>query len=290
MIWAVVTKEEMEGYKIPPVFQYYREVVGKENIRLAIVDEDDSLDFIGKDDIVLLRSANKRIIEEIKSRGIISTAEDYEVYEQVRDKAELSTYLQRCGINVPKQFSIHEVEDGKAYFVKPRFGGESFGITKDSICHTKADVERQVKFIEDTLNQDAVIEEYIHGVDCTVACYYDPLEECVKASAITVECDEVGGIQTHKGKFDYNEYCSAVKGYSKEVVNGISKYVFNDLLKLKHHARIDYRIAHTGGAYLIDVNLLPGLGPSAHFAKCMLLTENQSYKDAIWAIIRSAIN
>ena len=46
MIWSVVSKSEMEGFGTSPVFRFYREVLGKENIKLAVVDEDDELDFV----------------------------------------------------------------------------------------------------------------------------------------------------------------------------------------------------------------------------------------------------
>lgn len=287
MIWAVVTKEEMEGYKIPPVFQYYREVVGKENIALAVVSEDDPLRFIEKDDVVLLRSANKHIISTIKKRGIVTTAEDYSIYEKVKDKEELGQWLQTKGVQVPKQYKLHEIEHGKTYFVKPRYGAESFGITKESICGNIVDVSRQVKYIQEELNQQALIEEFIEGVDCTVACYYDPETEEVKTYAIKIECEEAGQIQTHKGKFDYNEYCSALDYETSQRICEISRYVFS-LTGIKHHARIDFRLRNDGELFLIDINLLPGMGPSAHFAKCLLLTDNKSYADAIWAIIDSA--
>lgn len=287
MIWAVVTKEEMEGYKIPPVFQYYREVVGKENITLAVVSEDDPLRFVTNGDVVLLRSANNRLISTIKERGIVSTAENYEVYEKVRDKAILGQWLETKGVQVPKQYKLSDIEDGKTYFVKLRYGAESFGISQDSICRTKEEVLRQVQYLESTFNQDALIEEFIDGVDCTVACHYDPENNDIKAYAIKVECEEVGQIQTHRGKFDYNEYCSSVDDETSARICDISKYVFA-LVGIKHHARIDFRLRNDGELFLIDINLLPGLGPSAHFAKCLLLTENKSYADAVWAIIDSA--
>jgi D-alanine-D-alanine ligase len=287
MVWTIVSKEEMEGYKIPPVFQYYREVVGKNYIALAVVDENDPLTFVQEGDVVLLRSANKYIISTIKKRGIVTTAEDYSIYEKVKDKEELGQWLQTKGVQVPRQYQLHEIEDGKTYFVKPRYGAESFGITKDSICSSAVNVLRQVNYIQETLNQQALIEEFIDGVDCTVACYYDTDTEDVKTYAIKIECEEAGQIQTHKGKFDYNEYCSALDYETSHRICEISKYVFS-LIGIKHHARIDFRLRNDGELFLIDVNLLPGLGPSAHFAKCLLLTENKSYADAVWAIIDSA--
>ena len=93
MIWTIVSKAEMEGYAIPPVFQYYREVVGRENIRLTIVDEDDPLDFVEEKDIVLLRTASRSLIETIEGKGVATTAEHYSVYQKASDKAELARLL-----------------------------------------------------------------------------------------------------------------------------------------------------------------------------------------------------
>lgn len=287
MIWAVVTKDEMENYKIPPVFRYYREVLGKENISLAVVDETDPLDFVTWNDIVLLRSANECLVNTIHTKGLLSTAEKSNAYRLVRDKKQLCEFLNEFAIKTPKQYEIDNLKDDHVYFVKPRFGSESFGITKDSICHTVKEVFHQVSRIEREMKQESVIEDFIDGTDCTVACYVNLYKRIIKTHAIEIECDEVGGIQTHSGKFDYNEYCSPLHGKILSEVKGISEEVFCSL-GLKHHARIDFRKDRYGNLYVIDVNLIPGLGPSAHFAKCLLLTENLSYKDTINAIVNSA--
>lgn len=286
MIWTIVSKAEMEGYAIPPVFQYYREVIGRENIRLAIVDENDPLDFVREHDIVLLRTASKNLIETIERKGVTTTAEHYSVYQQASDKAGLARLLCEHGIKVPRQYSLDTIQPGSTYFVKPRFGSESFGITEHNICHSKSGVEFQVMRLKE-LGYESVIEDFIEGNDATVACYYDPQSNRVHAHAIAVDCETKGAIQTHKGKFDYNEYCYALKGSVGKEACAISRYVF-DLLDIKHHARIDFRFTENGAVYLIDVNLLPGLGPSAHFSKCLLLTENISYADTIMNILKSA--
>lgn len=286
MIWTIVSKAEMEDYAIPPVFQYYREVVGRENIRLAVVDEDDPLDFVGEKDIVLLRTASGSLIETIEAKGVATTAEHYSVYQLASDKAELARLLCEHGIKVPRQYSIDHLQPGSTYFVKPRFGSESFGITEYNICHSKEDVKFQIMRLQE-LGYESVIEDFIEGNDATVACYYDHQSDMVCAHAIAVDCETKGAIQTHKGKFDYNEYCYALKGSIGKKACAMSKYVF-DLLGIRHHARIDFRFTENGEVYLIDVNLLPGLGPSAHFSKCLLLTENISYVDTIMNILKSA--
>jgi len=184
------------------------------------------------------------------------------------------------------QHKIEDIEDGRIYFVKPRFGSESFGITEHNICYSKEEVRFQVKRLQ-VLGYDSVIEDFIDGNDATVACYFNPETKIVHAHAIAVDCETKGAIQTHEGKFDYNEYCYALKGSEWKKVCAMSREVFW-LLGIKHHARIDFRFTKNGNVYLIDVNLLPGLGPSAHFSKCLLLTENISYKDTILNILKSS--
>ena len=273
----------MEGYKIPPVFANYQEALGRENIQLAVVEEHDGLDFVKKGDIVLLRTANLHLLDTIRKKDIKSTAESYWAYELTKDKEAIAKFLKVHGLLVPKQYMLSEIVDGMRYFVKPRYGGESFGITEDCICLTKADVEEQVRQFGG--ESEAVIEELISGVDCTVSCYKNGEEICTHP--IVVECNAKEGIQTHKGKFDYNEFCYAMTGEERERANAISRNVFS-VLKLEHHARIDFRKSTDGELYIIDVNLLPGLGPIAHYAKCLLLTANKSYRDSLMTIINSA--
>lgn len=284
MIWSVVSKSEMEGFGTSPVFRFYREVLGKENIKLAVVDEDDDLDFVGPDDVVLLRTASKPLLDTIERKHIKSTAESYEAYETIKDKATFADFLQEHEIQVPRQFTIDEVEDGKVYFVKPRYGSDSFGITIHNICRTKADVKFQVMRLEE-LGYESIIEEFIEGKDCTVACCF--LGEGIATAAIEVECDETEGIQTRDCKVGFKEYCSEAQ--DSEELESVALEVF-EALGLKHHARIDFRRDSDGNVFVIDVNLLPGLGPIDHFAKCFLLTKNFSYADTMKMLVLSAIN
>ena len=221
MIWSVVSKSEMDGFGTSPVFRFYREVLGKENIRLAVVDENDGLDFVGPDDIVLLRTASKPLLDTIERKHIKSTAESYWAYEMIKDKAGLAEFFKEHEIQAPRQFSIDEVEEGKTYFVKPRFGSDSFGITIHNICRTKADVRFQVMRLKD-LGYESVIEEFIEGKDCTVACCF--MGEGIITAAIEVDCDETEGIQTRDCKVGFKEYCSAVE--DSEELESVAMEVF----------------------------------------------------------------
>lgn len=286
MIWSVVTKEEMEGYGTSPVFRFYREAIGKDNIKLAVVDENDPLDFVGPNDIVLLRSANEHLINTIERKEIKSTAENYLLYVLVQDKASLAEILDRHFILVPNQYGIEEVEDGKSYFVKPCFGSDSFGISLKSVCRTALEVHSRVDYIKEELGQPAVIEDYIEGIDCTVACYRQP-SGLIIAQAMEIECEETKGIQTRDCKVGFKECCIPLKDDKGTELHNVAREVC-ELLNIRHHARIDFRKDKEGNLFLIDVNLMPGLGPLDHYAKCWLLTSNMSYTDAIKTVIESA--
>ena len=287
MVWSLVTKKEMDGFGTNPVFRFYREALGKDNIKLAVVEESDPLDFIDVSDIILLRTANKSLIDRIQQKGVKSTSEDFGVYELVNDKIALGEYLKGQGIPVPQQYTLDNLKSGLVYFVKPRFGSDSKGISESSICFSTEWVKRQVEYIESTMHQESIIEEYISGVDCTVACYVNSHNKELSVCAIEVECEETGGIQTRSCKVGFKEYCSPLNAVEGKEIKEISRRVFESL-HLKHHARIDFRRNNDGRYYVIDVNLIPGLGPIDHFAKCLLLEKNISYIDAIKAVVDSA--
>lgn len=289
MIWAIDYKEDIENYPISPIFKYYREVLGKENISLIPYERNvTSLDFIRKGDLVLLRIADKNVIDFIKKNMVESTAESFECYEMVKDKATLNSFFKRVGIPTPNQYTLSDLKDGETYFVKPRFGSESIGITQNSICHSVEEVLVQKRFIEKEYGHETVIEKYIEGVDCTVACHtIKGDKEKLKVYPIGINTSSPGNIQTHTGKCLFDEYCYALPQEEVIEISKLACEVFRKL-NLEHHARIDFRRDSKGNFYVIDINLIPGLGPTAHFSKCMLLAENKSYKDAIMAVINSA--
>lgn len=277
----------MDNYGTNPVFRYYREAIGKENIKLAIVEATDKLDFVSSTDTVLLRTANMCLIQTIQEKGIISTAEDFALYELTKDKIKIGNLLSRKGIKTPHQFTTHNLVDGIKYFVKPRFGSDSIGITEKSICNSKEEVLSQSKLLSQMYGEESMIEEFIDGEDCTVACVVEPNKRVIYTYAIGIECIETKSVQTRECKVEFNEYCYPIGKVLCNKVSNISKKIV-EILGINHHARIDFRKTINDEFYVIDVNLLPGLGPIDHFSKCLLLTENISYTDAIKAVINSA--
>ena len=285
MIWSIVSKDEMENFGTGNVFKFYQEALGRDNIKLAVVEETDNLDFVSNNDIVLLRTASKQLIDTIRKKGVKTTAEEYDTYYLADDKLQISRFLLGKGILASAHRSLDNVKDGIVYFVKPRFGSDSKGVTEKSICKSKEDVIKQVDFIDHTCNCEAVIEEFIDGKEYTVACLY--IGGKLYCYPIEVDCSDTFGIQTQKGKSDFTECGLKLNDGERKEINAIAERVF-EKLGVKHHARIDFRCNKDGKLYVIDVNLIPGLGPTGDLARCLLLTENYSYKDALNMVIASA--
>lgn len=282
MIWSIVSKNEMEGFGTSPVFRFYEEALGSQNINLAVVEENDELAFLHEGDIALLRTASKSLIDTITEKGIKTTAEPYYLYELVNDKRRVSEYLNGKGIIAPLHYDLLGIKNGETYFVKPRFGSDSRGITTQSICHSHKEVVRQMDRIDNQYGEESVIEQFIDGREFTVA-----ISKADKLHLWAMEVFTKDGIQTQEGKANYMEYGKPIEKRLETKIKDVARHTFN-LLGIKHHARIDLRMDKNGWLYVIDINLLPGLGPTGDWARCLLLTENYSYIDALNAILASA--
>lgn len=284
MIWSIVSRAEMDNYGTSPVYRFYSEALGIGNVSLAIVETNDLLDFIKEDDIVLLRTASRELIATIRSKHVKTTAELFTSYDLANDKLRMDEFLRWHGILTPHNYKINELEDNKTYFVKPRFGSDSFGITKDSICHSPQEVRKQARHLA-TRGTEFMVEDFIEGTEYTVVCLRYPTH--IMAKAIEVKLENTGGIQTEEGKANFMEYGMTVNEVDNMTLCMIAKKVFG-ILGLRHHVRIDFRRDMNGRFYVIDVNLLPGLGPTGDLARCLLLTDNYSYTDALNLVLATA--
>ena len=270
MIWSIVSKEEMNGCVSSPTFHQYSNALGVDRVKMAVVDEYDSLDFVSPtEDVVLLRTASNAIVRTLERKKIRSTAESIMAYELAKDKRKLSRFLNMKGISVPRQFTIDEIKEGVLYFVKPQQGGENIGITEKSICKNTDQVRSQVGLIRKELGQDAVIENCIVGTECTIAGCMTPNGEWLLGAI-----EEIGEWRP-------------MQGDSLARITEVAKSVFS-ALGLRHHARLDIRKNSNGELFVIDVNLIPTLGEESLFPKCYLLSSGISYRDTINAVLNSA--
>lgn len=285
MIWVINHISEYDPTF--PTFRYYQEVIGRDNIRLYCAGDRETFDFLNENDIVLLRSGDAAMVDSLIKRqkvvGFKSTIEDPLVIATAYDKAEIKGILAHVGIRTPKTYRLEDVEDGKTYFVKPRFGEDSKFVDLNSVCHTKKEVCTKCNEMV-SRGITPIIEQYIEGKDCTVGVIRNAETAVVQTYAIDVEVDNLYAIQTQEVKSGTIAYCEPTKN---PLVNEICKEAF-DAIGAKHYMRIDFRIDRMGVPYLIDLNIFPGFGIAGYMYRSLMLCANKSYRDFIKDIIASA--
>lgn len=265
MIWSVVSKAEMKGCT-SPTFSLQEEALGKDNIKLAVVDENDNLNFVDKDDIVLLRTASKALVDTIHKKGVKSTAEDFNAYRLASDKVALTDFLRSRELSVAQRYTISDIVDGKEYFVKPRNGSDSC-VSLKNVCYTQKEVELRAQEIREQFNQDVIIEDFLPGKEYTVA------------------CSKIGS-GLYSAPIDINAPFKRMDKDEEDKVRMLAICTFIEL-ELKHHARIDLRSDGKGNIYVIDVNLIPSLGPNDKWTKCFE-ARSMSYHEALMMAVNSA--
>ena len=266
MIWSVVSKEEMGNSTTSPTFGDYSKEIGENNIKLAIVDESDKLDFVAPNDIVLLRTASRSLIESIKKRNSATTAEEFNTYQLALDKLEMSSFLIKRGAKVAPCYMPSRIKEGKEYFVKPRFGNDS-NVSIQNVCHSKEEVKAQIDRISSQCNQESVICDNLTGREYTVACVRE--DQNFRSYPIDVEEPE-----------------RVLPKNVEEILTVESKKIC-DALGILHHARIDFRSDSKGELFAIDVNLIPSIGIDGKWAKCFY-SAGLTYRASLISLLATA--
>lgn len=248
-----------------PVFPYQEQALGTGNVKLAVFDQDEDLDFISDDDIILLRSVDKHIIDVINNKGVKSTSEDYDIYMLALDKVALAEFLVKNDIPVPRKYTMDEVVDGRTYYVKPRKGSECKELYRE--CSTRVEIESLIQAIANNLQQDAVIED------------------CLSSEEYTVACLNLNG-QLYSFVMNVKEPNKVLKREEHKKITTLALDTFRKI-GIKHHARIDIKSNCNGKYFVIDVNLIPSLGPRDKWSKCFA-HENISYRKSLKMVVNSA--
>ncbi len=266
MIWSVVSKEEMKSCTSSPTFMDYSREIGEDNVKLAVVEESDALEFVTPNDIVILRTVSQDLVNAIKERGAYTTAEEYHTYRLASDKFALTNKLLSFGVKMAPLHLLEDVVEGKTYFVKPRFGNDS-NVSSSNICKTKAEVVNKIEQIKTMFEQDSIICDYLCGKEYTVA--------CVRI-----------GNNVHAYPIDINDSSKKLGCNIKNSLRAEAVKIC-DKLGILHHARIDFCSDANGRIFAIDVNLIPSIGQDGKWAKCFNLA-GFSYRESIESLIRTS--
>lgn len=281
MIWIVMTRTDTDNYVSERNVRFIKEALG-DDVRIVSVTRDTCLDFICREDIVIAQTRDREVLDRIVERGVANTVETERTIRLTKDKEEIKGEIEKLSSNICSARTIRKreaIEEGKTYFVKPRFGEDSNGVDERSKCTTARQVQMKC---DDLLRQgyEPIVEEYIDGYECTAAVLNDGSEVRVFPVKVNIPTEFV----THDVKFSENEVCEPLRdAYLSNIIRAVVSIIFPDC----HYMRVDFRVKGRA-VYIIDFNLFPGLGPIDHFAKCLTLNKNMSYRDALLAIAGTA--
>ena len=153
--------------------------------------------------------------------------------------------------------------------VKPVAEEASRGISQASVVDTEEALIERVRFIHESVNDDAIAEEYIDGREFYVSVIGDkklqvfPLRE-MKFGQFP---EDEPRIATFKAKWDYdyrerwgikNTFAGRIPDGMQEKVEDVCKRAYR-AIEIKSYARFDIRVNPDGVVYILEVNANPNL-------------------------------
>ena len=284
MIYVVTTSREQEALMPDARFQCFKDVFGN-NAKLILVNSGTDFGFLDADkDVVIIETRASDIVDKIVATGVRTTYETPDTIRLTFDKEESKALLAAVGVPTPKTVFYGDVVDGGLYFVKPLHGEDSNCVDDASICHNIQEVEAKVSQIEDELGDQALIEEFIDGRDCTVGLIMNYKTGVPDCFPVILSYESKNGILTHELKFAEIDRSTPLR---EERLMDYARKAFK-AVGGQRIMRIDFRMAKNGEFYLIDLNLFPCLGNTDHLAGCAKVCAGIEYDEFLKRIVDTA--
>jgi D-alanine-D-alanine ligase len=183
-------------------------------------------------------------------------------------------------------------------FVKPLGEESSDGISKASYAKGEEDALDRARFIHESFQRDALIEEYIEGRELTVSVLGNPRPLALPPREIFFGVEDPASprFATSKAKWDdsYRKKWGIRNGPAAPLPDGLPEKLARTarmayrVLKIRGLARLDVRITEAGEIIVIEVNPNPSLAKTDDFA--MAASEaGLSYEALIQRILDNAV-
>ncbi len=241
------------------VFNLCEEINGKCELEMCIAGllELMGIPYTGSDPFALGLALNKFHVKQILRSAGIPTARGFLRYPGQK-------------VTIPRGMRFPMI-------VKPSREDASLGINSHSVCHTPEELERQILYIHEVYEQEALIEEYLDGREFNVSVIGDQEPEVLAIQ----EIDFIGlpegepRIVSYRAKWDEESafysctvpICPAV--VSKRLENRIKDIAVRSHLCVgcRDYSRVDMRTDARGNLYVLEVNPNCDISPNAGFAR-----------------------
>lgn len=179
------------------------------------------------------------------------------------DKIITKIIMQKHGIPTPN-FWVYSSADEEMkdvvypVIVKPKMEAVSYGL---KIVDNEKDLKAAVKFIIETFQQQALVEQFIRGREFCVGLLGNTPPEAFPVLEIDLEGnpDAIQSV-TDKKKRPREKICPAP--ISKELADRMVNYTIKAFkaLQLRDFSRVDIRMDEKGDIYLLEINSMASLG------------------------------
>jgi D-alanine-D-alanine ligase len=170
----------------------------------------------------------------------------------------------------------------------------SMGIAQASVVASEEKLKERVEFIHESLQTDAIAEEYIEGREFYVGVLGNRRLQTFPVWEIQFENlpERAEPIATDKVKWDlkYQKKIGVKTGPAEDLPEGVAERLFKlskriyHILELNGYARMDFRLTPEGKIYLLEPNPNPDLAHDEDFAESAEVAGVQ-YEDLIQRIL-----
>lgn len=222
-----------------------------------------------------------------------------------KDKGLTKVILSHHRIRTPKFLvakKSHPLRSLKKFqfpaFVKPLQLESSEGISQLSYVENEKDAIARVKYINEKLEVDAIVEEFIDGRELYVGILGNEKLTAFPARELFFKevPDDEPKFATFRSKWDQeyrkkwgidSGWAAAMPEADQKKLNDICKKIYR-LLHIQGYGRIDLRVKENGEVYFIEANPNPSISKSEDFALSAAKAD-LSYDELISKIVSLAL-
>lgn len=265
--------------------------------------------YSGKSDVFIFNIAE--YIEESDNSFIPDTLEELSLphlgssCETIRtglNKAKAKKIFREFNILTPDFFLVEENTPdillparkiGYPLFVKPNFGGGHIGVESDSIVHNDEQLIKILKKGLQLYNEPMLVEKYVtednmrefsvgiigneNKILLPIEIDYQNMQVETRILSGTAAQNDLEKVKLLKGdeKLKQNICNMAIQAYNA--------------INCKDYCRVDIRLNNTG-LYLLEINIMPGLGPVSFLPFAAKEIVNLDYPSLIELLVKESMN
>jgi D-alanine-D-alanine ligase len=134
---------------------------------LDLYDPDEWLVFNWIDEIPGIPHSSALAAQQLEILGFTYTGADFNALALSQDKRKIKSRLEKAGVPTPRWEVVTSPQvitwERFPAIVKPAFEHCSFGITREAVVQTPAELAQRVNFVLETFQQPAIVEDFIDG-------------------------------------------------------------------------------------------------------------------------------